>query len=284
MKVAMKPVGILRTFILLSLLVLCVAPLRAAPDGSLDEGPLDLRYGLYWGGLQLATMELRHDLDPEHYSAQTTIETIGLLDQIVRYRGQSEIAGERSPAGELLPVAYRMASERRSKTRTAALDFDPETGRVVHLEMTKRGEPYRSNVPAAQRQGVVDPLTAILRLRAWAASARLGDAAPLRLPVFDGRRRYDFETTWRGREEIRLAGRTWPALRLEVRLVPVAGFDEDDLDHTKNGEDTLALEVLLSDDRRLLPLRVKTLNATVTGVAQLLEDCSAEPGCQLAAR
>lgn len=267
-----------------TLLLLLGAPLRAASNGALEDGSLELRYGLYWGGLKLATLALRHDADAEGYTAETAIATVGLLDQIVRYRGQSRIAGERGPAGELLPVAYRMESERRSKTRSAALEFDPGTGRVVHLEMTKRGEPYRSNVPRAQRQGVVDPLTALLRLRAWAAGARLGDRAPSRIAVFDGRRRYDLETTWRGREQVTLAGRTWPALRLEVRLVPVAGFDEDDLEHTRAGEDAIALAVLLSDDRRLLPLKVQTLNATITGTAQLLEDCSTEAGCQLAAR
>ena len=102
--------------------------------------------------------------------------------------------------------------------------------------------------------------------------------------IFDGRRRYDVEATWRGRERVSIAGRSWPALRLEARLVAVAGFEDDDLHYAAAGEDDLVLEVLLSDDKRLLPLRVKTLNAAITGLAQLLEDCSAEPGCQLAAR
>jgi hypothetical protein len=284
-KVAMKSVRIARTSALLSLLLLVlVAPLRAAPDGTLDGGALELRYGLSWGGVQLATLALRHDADPDGYVAETRMATTGLLDQVVRYRGHSRIAGQRGPAGELIPVAYRMESERRSKTRTATLEFDPETGRLVQLETTKGGEPRNSDVPEAQRQGVVDPLTALLQVRDWAGRARLGDTTPLGIAVFDGRRRYDVTAAWQGRDRISLAGRSWPALRLELRLVPVAGFDDDDLRHTRPNENALALELLLSDDRRLLPLRLQTLNATITGVARLLEDCSAEPGCQLAAR
>jgi hypothetical protein len=280
----MKSVTIARTSVLLSLLLLLlVAPLRA--DGTLDDRALELRYGLSWGGVQLATLALRHDAGPDGYAAETRMATTGLFDQIARYRGHSRIAGQRGPAGELRPVDYRSESERRNKTRTATLEFDPTTGRVVRLEMTKDSKPRRSNVPEELRRDVVDPLTALLQLRAWAAQARRDNASgPHRMAVFDGRRRFDLETAWGGRERVSLAGRSWPALRLEVRLVPVAGFDDDDLQHAQAGEDALALELLLSDDDRLLPLRVQTLNTTITGVAQLLEDCSAEPGCRLAAR
>lgn len=282
----MKSVRIARTSALLSLLlVVLVAPLRAAPDGTLDHHALELRYGLSWGGVQLATLALRHDADSDGYAAETRMATTGLLDQVLRYRGHSRIAGQRGPAGELRPLTYRSESERRNKTRTAALEFEPRTGRLVHLEMTKDRKPRRSNVPKELRRDVVDPLTALLQLREWAAQARRDDAsAPHRMAVFDGRRRFDLETAWRGHERVNLAGRSWPALRLEVRLVPVAGFDDDDLQHARAGEDALALELLLSDDERLLPLRLRTLNTTLAGVAQLLEDCSTEPGCRLAAR
>jgi hypothetical protein len=44
------------------------------------------------------------------------------------------------------------------------------------------------------------------------------------------------------------------------------------------------LELLLSDDERLLPLRLQTLDWLITATIELVEDCTNSTGCRLSAR
>ena len=71
---------------------------------------------------------------------------------------------------------------------------------------------------------------------------------------------------------------------LELTLEFVAGSNVDDLEKVGADHDQIEAELLLSDDERLLPLRMSILNQPLGGRIELLQDCSSEAGCQLAAR
>ena len=73
-------------------------------------------------------------------------------------------------------------------------------------------------------------------------------------------------------------------IRLALTLTFVAGADPDDLEDVGVDDDRLELELLLSDDERRLPLAMTMLNGIFAARVELLEDCSSEAGCQLAAR
>ena len=67
-------------------------------------------------------------------------------------------------------------------------------GDVVEATEIRNGREQPSEMPAAERVGIIDPLTAVLRLRDWlAAGARIG--AELRLAVTDGRKRVELVAT-----------------------------------------------------------------------------------------
>jgi Protein of unknown function (DUF3108) len=243
-------------------------PLRAA-----QEMPLELRYGLYWGGLRLATLDLHHELAPGGYQAGLSIETVGLIEKFAKYRAEVNAVGERRWFGDLIPVTFSSKYKTRKKSRSAVIEFDPLTGDVVDLRIEKRGRPDGTDVPKELQHDVIDPLTAFLSLRDELARARIDGRGAFEAAVFDGRRRYDVEAQVTGRERVRISGRSWPAIRVELDILPIIGFDDDDLEEVGADEnDPLRLEVMFSDDERLLPLQASTLDTTIAGTIRLLED------------
>jgi hypothetical protein len=256
--------------------------LAASLTRAAEEEPLDLRYGLYWAGFQIATLKLQHSVAPAGYSAKLVIETVGLVEKLARYRARTLADGAVGPGGDLLPVNFTTEYRSRKKERRARVTFDPASGDAVDVQMTKRGKPDKSKVPAALRRAVVDPLTAFLRVRDHVAAGRPG--VPFTAQVFDGRRRYDLTARVTGRERAVAAGRDQAVVRVALSLAFVAGADPDALEDVAVDDDRLELELLLSDDERLLPLEMTMLNSTLGARIELLQDCSGAAGCQLAAR
>jgi Protein of unknown function (DUF3108) len=234
---------------------------------------LELRYGLYWGGVRLATLDLHHDAAPGGYQAGLSVETVGLIKKLTKYRAEASAAGEQRLLGKRIPITFSSMYKSRTKSRSASIEFDPRTGDVVDLRIEKRGRPDGTDVPEELRHDVVDPLTAFFSLRDELRRARLDGRGKFEAAVFDGRRRFDVEATVTGRERVKLSGGSWPAIRVELDILPIVGFDDDDLEEVGADEDDrLRLEVMFSDDEHLLPLQVNTLDTVIAGTISLLEN------------
>jgi hypothetical protein len=257
--------------------VLTAAAVRADQDA-----PLNLRYGLYWAGFQIATLTLEHEIQSTRYRSQLLIESVGLVEKLVHYRARTLATGRLGDGDSLLPVTYRSEYRSRKKDRRSIVKFDPASGDVLELEITKRGKPDDSKVPEALRKNVIDPLTAFLRIRDHVATAVKGEVFTAQ--IFDGRRRYDLAAEVVGRDRAWIAGRDQRAVRLALTLEFLAGSNVDDLEEVAADDHRVEAELMLSDDQRLLPLRLSILNTVIAGRIELLQDCSGEAGCQLAAR
>jgi Protein of unknown function (DUF3108) len=255
---------------------LAVAVLMLSVAGSArasEEPSLELRYGLYWGGVRLATLDLHHEAAPGGYQAGLSVETVGLIKKLTKYRAEANAEGEQRLLGKRIPVTFSSMYKSRKKSRSAAIEFDPLTGDVVGLRIEKRGRPDGTDVPEELQHDVVDPLTAFFSLRDALRRARLEGRGEFEAAVFDGRRRFDVEARVTGHERVKLSGRSWPAIRVELDILPIVGFDDADLEEVGADEnERLRLEVMFSDDEHLLPLQINTLDTTIAGTISLLEN------------
>ena len=243
-----------------------------------SEAPIELRYRFSWAGVPIAELGLRHAADSAVYQTEVAIRTIGLADQLLRYRSSSHATGRYEEQDGFSASRYRSASSSYRKSRRISVRFDRATGDVIELELTRRGEPDRSKVPAALQKGVVDPLTAVLQMRHRLATA--GDLDGYTAAVFDGRRRFDAEAKVTGRHQAEVAGRSRPVIEVEVGLTWIAGANADDIDDAEAGENRLRLKLLLSDDERLIPLRLSTMDSLLTAAAEIMPECLGPAGCQ----
>jgi hypothetical protein len=262
--------------VLVLLAVLAIEPATARSD---DEAAFDLLYGMYWGGFHVADVSLNYAPEPERYESGLRIETVGLADALLRYRGTATSEGEKTEPDGLLPRSYRFRDESRRASHTTEVIFDPGTASAIHIEATKRGEPRGTDVPPELWLDVLDPLTAFLRLRKELADLPDGARESVAVPVLDGRRRFDMVAEVVGRERVNLGGRRWDALHVELTIVPLAGFDQEDWDEAGYGDEGIRLQALLSDDDRMIPVQIRTLNAPVSLVFNLREDCEPTSSC-----
>jgi hypothetical protein len=262
---------------MLIILLLCMLGAGQA-RGSFDE-PVELRYRFTWAGLPFAELGLRHATNSTVYQTEIAIRTIGLADQVVGFRASSHATGRYEEPDGFSASRFRSASSTPRKSRRIMVRYDRGTGDVVELELTRNGDPDRSKVPETLQKGVTDPLTAVLQMRHQLATA--GRLDGFKAAVFDGRRRFDADAELIGRHRAEIAGRIWPVIELEINLTWLAGANSDDIDKAEAGENRLRLKMLLSDDERLLPLRLSTMDSLLTATAEIVPECLAPAGCTL---
>jgi hypothetical protein len=259
------------------LAVLLLLALPAGPARAADE-PLDLRYRFSWAGVPIAEFGLRHVTNAVLYQTELDIATTGLADQLFSYRSLTRATGSYEAPDRFMASRFRTAYTSHRKSRRILIRFDRDTGDVIDLEITRRGEPERSKVPQALQKGVMDPLTALMQLRHRLAAEP--GAEGYVAAVFDGRRRFDLKANVVGRDRAEIAGRMQPVIRAEIRLKWIAGSNQDDMEPAQAGEDTFRLELLLSDDARRLPLRLTTLDSVFTAKLEIMPECLGPQGCQ----
>ena len=252
----------------------------SVPAAAATEPDLDLRYVIYWGGLRVADVALRYDEQPggDNYHAELSARTRGLADVLTSYLGDAEVDGLLLNGGGPAPVSYRADYKQRKTHRSTVLSFDPENREVTGIQMLKRGQPTETEVPPDLQVSVVDPVTAIFSVRQHTAEALAGTGpTSFTVGVMDGRRRYDLSAELLGRRTAVIEGQERPVIELRLRMVPLAGYDRDDMREAQDPGRYIVAQ--LSDDGRLIPLRLQSHGHPVTTVVRLVRDCSNGARC-----
>jgi hypothetical protein len=250
-----------------------------------EAAPLTLHYAATWMGLPAAEIDVQIDESMSAYRSEIDIRTIGLPRWFTRFRARGLSEGAVSGVGLAEPARYDAFYDLRSrKNKRVSLRFERKEGAVIAERGPEDGSSDSNPpLPAAQRAGVVDPLTMLNLMRA-AIRTGLARSKRLTIPVYDGKRRFDVEErglteeTWRVGEEQRRV------LHLALLLHPVAGFDAHDGEGNPDATPR-PLDVLFSDDDELIPLRLEVRVGYFTVVVQLAERCDgAATPCALAPR
>jgi Protein of unknown function (DUF3108) len=156
---------------------------------------LRLGYEAYAGGLHVMTFEIAIDENARDYRVVSGFRTRGLADVFVGMQLDSETSG-RIEGTRLLPSRY--VSQSKFGRRERVIAVEPRGDGSFYVQGTPDQE-ERTPLPAASLPGAVDPLTAVLRAsRTVAANGSCGQ----RIPVFDGRRRYDLVFTDEGDRQL----------------------------------------------------------------------------------
>jgi hypothetical protein len=152
------------------------------------------------------------------------------------------------------PARFRASYQKPDRIRETELDFAPD-GSLTHLVTRNQGRHQESPVPKDLREPSIDPLATLLHLSDWLAGApEPGES--LRFPVFEGRKRADLETVYRGPATLDLNGRSHDAHHLEAALKGVSGFDDTDTFVTLPGEPLDWIDVYASAEPTPVPLLV----------------------------
>jgi len=122
------------------------------------------------------------------------------------------------------PVPTTFTSKIVSNTETSDVTMVLDEGNVKELAATPPPSSDRVPVTNANRQGIVDPLTAMLFSAAAAGEGLSPEACRHTLPIFDGHQRYDLKLRFKRMDKVTAEkGYAGPVVVCSVNYEPIAG-------------------------------------------------------------
>jgi len=186
------------------------------------QGKLEARYGVSIAGINIGDAAWNVDIGRNNYSATASGQASGLLSAVVSGEGVASARGAVKD-GHLVPVVFTARIVRPSDKSDTKTLFDRGNVTKVVEEPTKPA-PDRVPLTLAHRHGVVDPVSALLIPMSGAFEVVTKDACQRTLPIFDGRRRYDLELSFRRMDRVKAEkGYAGPVAVCAVSFKPKAG-------------------------------------------------------------
>jgi hypothetical protein len=196
-----------------------VSPASLAADAPV----VGLDYKIYIGGLEAVAATATIASAPSHYDVEIKAVTAGAIGRIFPWTIQ--IGSKGNVLGMTLqPLQHDQTSNFQGKDRSVTLVYDGHGGFVERKVAPDAHEDARDDVPADQTRDTLDIVSGVL---AGLRNVDRTGSCNGRVPVFDGRRRFDLVYSDDGHEKLEASGVATfdgDALRCAVKVEPVAGF------------------------------------------------------------
>jgi hypothetical protein len=255
-------------------LLVCLA---AAAGSARATAAADLaaRYDVATTGIAIGHADLSLVSRAPELTARFTFENgslLGLVEpSLTRMSSLIRVQGRQAT-----PQRYQGLFRKEDRDREITMTY-AEGGGIGSFQLAKRGRVRVDAVPSGLPPEAIDPLAALVRLRAWLERAMAGDVTDL--SVFDGRKVYETSVRYLGPVQMTQYGETLAAHHVAVRYRQVAQLDEDEGVLRQETDRERALDTLLSADGRYLPLRVSGSFDGLPLTAELDAACLTPPGC-----
>jgi len=253
-----------------------------------------LTYDIMFGGLLVGDMMVVLNQSEAGYKTELHVKSRGMMERFVDARAQvhgegnfTGLAFNAAPATEaLLPARYETQWHAEDVISTRRVSFHPET-RLAEATRELRhpvtGKPVTEEelgwnddddddddddreVPAAMRTKVFDPMAAFVAARRKVAE---GGVSEFRVPVYDGRRRYDVVGAVGEAKPYTIRNVERTLIPIATTLSPVFGFSERGISRVAEAEG----RILFTTDGRFIPVQVMVSNNFGTAVMNLTGDC-----------
>jgi hypothetical protein len=187
---------------------------------------VDLSYKIYVGGFQVASLKINMDLETSNYDIAAKVETTGLVGRMFPWWMRAYSRGDLVGAN-VKPAVAGQKNNWRGRERFIDIKFTDGVARIDRIA-PKPEYDDRDRVPEEMRVGALDLASAIILI-----IRRMDSAEPchFKVPVFDGRRRYDLMSVPGGSGRLKPSGYT-PYVGETVNCIlsvqKKAGFKKND--------------------------------------------------------
>jgi Protein of unknown function (DUF3108) len=223
-------------------------------------------------GLPIGAASLEADLSPTSYSIQAGAKLSGLARLVSNAQGASAGRGA-IVEGHISPATFATIAASSNMVRTIRMALTANAVTGVDISPPFEDKPDRVPLGPADKQGVVDPIGAVV-IPAPPSGPLVSPAACNRkISIFDGYTRFDIDLTYVGERSVSAKGYAGPVAVCAARYVPIAGHRRD-RPATKFMADNKDLEVWLApiaSDRVLIPFRVSVRTMIGTTVVEASE-------------
>lgn len=266
-----KPQGFVAVFVLA---LLVAAP--GTPAAAQAIRTINAEYDVRFNGVSIGYFEFRNKMSGQRYSATSSAKG-RLLFGALKWTGAFAATGK-IVSDVVYPRSYsqrfesrrRLAFRTKRKRKTAKVTFDRSGNASAKLQPPLKTH-ERVPLKPQHKRGAFDPISAIIAM----TQTNVNRPCRGRLPVFEGRQRFDIVLGFKRRKNIRDArGRSHRGYVCSVRYVPIAGHRLKDAnsDMAKPG----AIELVLREVRAaevLVPhaLRISTRFGSAAMVARKID-------------
>jgi hypothetical protein len=201
----------------------CALALVAAAlgDQARAEVNLDASYTISFARIRVGDITANLVLGDTEYAITARGQAGGIMKVIMNGEGTFTTRGTMKDGH---PVPTNFTSKIVSNGEKLDVTMVLDEGRVKELTAVPLPSPGRVPVTETNRQGIIDPLTAMLL---WAPATGEGlsqDACRHTLPIFDGQQRYDLKLSFKRMDKVTAEkGYAGPVVVCSLRYEPIVG-------------------------------------------------------------
>lgn len=195
-----------------------------AADAQVADAQVEVEYTLHIAGLQLATFGLSGDFSKVRYQISGKGESAGLARLIASFNGWTKSAGAIS-GDNIRPATYSLDFSANRKRQAVEMGFTGGTVQELAVYPPEPPSPLAIPVTLQHRAGVLDPVSAVV-LPIPPGEITGNSVCDRRLPIFDGRHRYDLVLSFKRVEAVPVAGHpneTTNIFVCKIKYFPIAG-------------------------------------------------------------
>jgi hypothetical protein len=230
-------------------------------------------YDAFWAGLPAGRIRLALADGNSAYRDEIEIRAEGLPYLVTRFRGTARAAG-RLGEGPAEPAHYDAVYDlHKRRNSRIAMRFVAHGG-VTVAERGPGDTGHKPPLGEQYRRNVVDPMTALERLRGALRQALDAGRPDFAIPVYDGARRFDVLGHVLPKSAA-LAG----TLRVALTLRPIAGFKGETSDDGDPDDAARPVDLVVTDDWRLVPLSIRVSVFYLPLVVRLDHLCTERRPC-----
>jgi hypothetical protein len=243
------------------------------------QGRLEAEYVASIAGIPIGRGNWIIEISEDQYTAAASGTTTGLVRFFTGARGTSAAHGN-LVAGQPVPSSY-----------AATIDYDRKVddvrialtgGNVTDYEVSPPLPPIPDRIPVADadRRGVLDPMTSMLNRVAGGGDPVSPEACDRKVPVFDGRVRYDLHSEFKRIETVKAdRGYAGPAAVCAVYFTPISGYvpDRPAIKYLVTLRDAEVWLAPISGTRVVVPFRFSMPTPLGTGLLEATEFVSVMP-------
>ncbi len=184
------------------------------------QNTIQLVWTVFLGGINLGTVGIKSSFTGDTYSAVSRLKTAGVVNSF--YEAVIDASSAGTVAGNtILPQKYDSSYNGEKSDQKVSLAY---AANGIQLFSNPPYDVNRFPVTEDQKRGTVDPLSGIVYALAGISVTRqkpCGDT----VRVFDGRRRYDVDLKYVGKEEVSSSGGySGATIKCLMQYKQVAGF------------------------------------------------------------